>query len=50
MARTAAARKPSPGAIQSNIIELDTEAIARREREVEQHSDEELLEIGRAHV
>ena len=44
MARTAAARKPSPGTIQSNIIELDTEAIARREREVEQHSDEELLE------
>ena len=44
MARTAAARRPSPGTVQSNIIELDTEAIARREREVEQHSDEELLE------
>jgi hypothetical protein len=44
MARTAAAKKPSKGTVTSNVIELDTDAVKRREAEVARESDQEILD------
>jgi hypothetical protein len=44
MARSSAARKPSKGTVISNVIELDTEAIAAREAAVQKKTDAEILE------
>lgn len=44
MPRTQAARKPSKAIVTTNIIELDTEAIAARERTVAKQSDQEILD------
>ncbi len=44
MARTSAARKPSKGTVTSNVIELDTEAIAAREAAVQKETDASILE------
>ena len=43
MARSSAARKPSNGTVTSHVIELDTEAIARKEAAVARESDETIL-------
>lgn len=43
MARTSAAKKPSKAIVTSNVIELDSEAIAARERAVARESNEEIL-------
>ena len=43
MARTSAARKPSKATVTSNVIELDTEAIARKELAIAQDSDADIL-------
>jgi hypothetical protein len=43
MARSSAARKPSNGTVTSHVIELDTEAIARKEAAVAQESDDSIL-------
>ena len=44
MPRTAAAKKPSKVEIRSNIIELDTEAIARKEAQVAKETDSSILD------
>jgi len=44
MARTSAARKPSKATVTSNVIELDTDAIAAKEASIAKESDEAILE------
>ena len=44
MARSSTARKPSKATVTSNVIELDTEAIAAREAAVKKKTDAEILE------
>ena len=43
MARTAAARKPSKATVTSNVIELDTDAIAAKEASIAKETDEAIL-------
>jgi hypothetical protein len=44
MARTSTARKPSKATVTSNVIEFDTDAIAKKEAAVAKQSDAEILE------
>ena len=44
MARSSTARKPSKATVTSNVIELDTDAIAAKEKTIQKKSDEEILE------
>ena len=44
MARTTAARKPSKATITSNVIELDTDAIAAKEQAIAKETDESILD------
>ncbi len=44
MARTSAARKPSKATVTSNVIELDTEAIAAKEAAIAKETDANILE------
>jgi len=44
MARSSTARKPCKATVTSNVIELDTDAIAAKEKGIQAKSDEEILE------
>ena len=43
MAKSSAARKPSKAITTSHVIELDTDAMARREAAIARESDESIL-------